>query len=30
MQVLWKEVFEGDHPLTMDKFLYCYKPSEIN
>ena len=26
MQVLWREVFEGDHPLTMDEFLYCYKP----
>ena len=30
MQVLWSEVFEGDHPLTVDEFLYCYKPSEIN
>ena len=30
MQVLWREVFEGDRPLAMDKFLYCYKPSEIN
>ena len=30
MQVLWKEVFEGDRSLTVDKFLYCYKPSEIN
>ena len=30
MQVLWKEVFEGDRPLTVDKFLYCYKPSEIS
>ena len=30
MQVLWREVFEGDHPLAVDKFLYCYKPSEIN
>ena len=30
MQVLWREVFEGDRPLTVDKFLYCYKPSEIN
>ena len=30
MQVLWREVFEGNHPLTMDEFLYCYKPSEIN
>ena len=30
MQVLWREVFEGNLPLTMDKFLYCYKPSKIN
>ena len=30
MQVLWREVFEGDCPLTVDRFLYCYKPSEIN
>ena len=30
MQILWREVFEGDCPLTMDEFLYCYKPSEIN
>ena len=30
MQVLWREVFEGNRPLTVDKFLYCYKPSEIN
>ena len=30
MQILWREVFEGDHPLTVDKFLFCYKPSEIN
>ena len=30
MQVLWREVFEGDRPLTVDEFLYCYKPSEIN
>ena len=29
MQVLWREVFKGNHPITMDKFLYCYKPSEI-
>ena len=30
MQVLWREVFWRDHPLTVDKFLFCYKPSEIN
>ena len=30
MQVLWREVFEGDRPLNVDEFLYCYKPSEIN
>ena len=30
MQVLWREVFEGDYPLTIDEFLYCYKPSEIH
>ena len=30
MQVLWREVFEGDCPLTVDEFLYYYKPSEIN
>ena len=30
MQVLWREVFEGNRPLTVDEFLYCYKPSEIN
>ena len=30
MQVLWREVFEGDRPLTVDKFFFCYKPSEIN
>ena len=29
-QVLWREVFEGNLPLTMDEFLYCYKPSKIN
>ena len=27
MQVLWREVFKGDHPLTMDEFLFYYKPS---
>ena len=30
MQALWREVFEGNYPLTMDEFLYCYKPTEIN
>ena len=29
MQVLWREVFKRNHPITMDKFLYCYKPLEI-
>ena len=24
------EVFGGDRPLTVDEFLFCYKPSEIN
>ena len=23
-------MFKGNRPLTMDEFLYCYKPSEIN
>jgi len=27
MQILWREVFEGDNPLIVDDFLYCYKPS---
>ena len=30
IQVLWREVFEGDCPLIVDEFLYCYKPSKIN
>ena len=30
MQVLWKEVFEGNCPLTVDEFLYCYKLSPPN
>ena len=30
MQDLWREVFEADRPLTVDEFLYYYKPSEIN
>ena len=25
MQILWREVFGGDHPLTVDEFLFCYK-----
>ena len=30
MQILWKEVFGGNRPFTVDEFLYCYKPSEIS
>ena len=30
MQILWRKVFGGDRPLTIDEFLFCYKPSEIN
>ena len=30
MQVLWRVVFRGDHPLIVDEFLYYYKPSEIH
>ena len=30
MQILWSEVFGKDRPLTVDEFLFCYKPSEIN
>ena len=30
MQVLWREVFEGNRPLIVDEFLYCNKLSEIN
>ena len=29
MQVLWREALEGNRPITVDKFLYYYKPSEI-
>ena len=29
MQVLWHELFEGNRPITIDEFIYCYKPSEI-
>ena len=30
MQILWREVFGRDRPLTVDEFLFCYKPLEIN
>ena len=30
MHVLWREAFDGNRPLTVDEFLYCYKPSEIS
>ena len=30
MQVLWREVVDDNRPLTMDDFLYCYKPLEIS
>ena len=30
MQVFWREVFQRNRPLTVDEFLYCYKPSEIS
>ena len=29
MQVLWHEALEGNSPIIVDEFLYCYKPSEI-
>ena len=29
MQVLWGKALEGNCPITVDEFLYCYKPSEI-
>ena len=30
MQVLWREVFNGNHPLIVNEFLYCYKSSYIS
>ena len=30
MQILWSEVFRRDRPLTVDEFIFCYKPSKIN
>ena len=30
MHMLWREVFDKNRPLTMDEFLYCYKPSKIS
>ena len=29
VQVLWCEALEGNRPITVDEFLYCYKPLEI-
>ena len=29
MQVLWRETFEGNHPFTVNGFLYYYKLDEI-
>ena len=29
IQVLWPEVFEGNCPIIVDEFLFCYKPSKI-
>ena len=30
VQILWREVFGGDRPLTMNEFLFYYKLSEIH
>ena len=27
--MLWRKALEGNCPITVDEFLYCYKPSEI-
>ena len=29
MHVLWHEALEGNHPIIVDEFFYCYKSSEI-
>ena len=29
MQVLWREALERNCPITVDEFLYCYKPLKI-
>ena len=29
-RLIRREVFDGNRRLTMDEFLYCYKPSEIS
>ena len=30
MKLLWREVFEGNCPLSVDEFLYCYEPFGIS